>query len=139
MPVLARMVAFPLSIDVRGGAVSGLAALLADRRISPHGQVAVAVGRGQGEQIARVLRMELSEADVFSVSGGTLRAGQDLAESLRHGSYAAVVGIGGGRTLDVAQYAASLTGLPLVPVATSLAHDGLASPVASLEHGDPNI
>ena len=42
--------------------------------------------------------------------------------------------MGGGRTLDVAKYAASLVGLPMVSVATSLAHDGIASPVASLEH-----
>ena len=40
----------------------------------------------------------------------------------------------GGRTLDVAKYAASQAGLPMVSVATNLAHDGLASPVASLEH-----
>jgi glycerol-1-phosphate dehydrogenase [NAD(P)+] len=45
-----------------------------------------------------------------------------------------VVGIGGGRTLDVAKYAAGLVGLPMVSVATNLAHDGIASPVASLEH-----
>ncbi|MGP3482539.1 iron-containing alcohol dehydrogenase, partial [Escherichia coli] len=55
---------------------------------------------------------------------------------LRGGFYDAVVGIGGGRTLDVAKYAASLSGLPMVAVATSLAHDGIASPVASLEGDD---
>jgi glycerol-1-phosphate dehydrogenase [NAD(P)+] len=136
MPVLARMVALPLSVDVGGGVIRGLADLLADRRISPHGRVAVAVGQGQGEDIARVLRLEMSQADVFPVIGGTVDAGQDLAASLRRGSYDAVVGIGGGRTLDVAKYAASITGLPMVSVATSLAHDGLASPVASLEHED---
>ena len=136
MPVLARMVALPLSVDVGGGAISGLADLLRDRRISSHGRVAVAVGRGQGEEIARVLHLEMSEADVFPVIGGTVAAGQALAASLRQGSYDAVVGIGGGRTLDVAKYAASITGLPMVSVATSLAHDGLASPVASLEHED---
>ena len=136
MPVLARMVALPLSVDVGGGAISGLASLLRDRRISSHGRVAVAVGQGQGEDIARVLSLELSEADVFPVTGGTVHAGQELAASLRAGSYDAVVGIGGGRTLDVAKYAASITGLPMVSVATSLAHDGLASPVASLEHED---
>lgn len=136
MPVLARMVALPLSVDVGGGAISGLADLLRDRRISPHGRVAVVVGHGQGEEIAGVLRLELSEAEVFRVTGGTVTAGQSLADSLRRGSYDAVVGIGGGRTLDVAKYAASITGLPMVSVATSLAHDGLASPVASLEHED---
>jgi glycerol-1-phosphate dehydrogenase [NAD(P)+] len=35
----------------------------------------------------------------------------------------------------MAKYAASLSGLPMVAVATSLAHDGIASPVASLEEG----
>ena len=136
MPLLARMVAFPLSIDVHAGAVSGLADLLADRRISAYGHVAVAVGQGQGEQIAAVLRSRLPESDVFGISGGTVDAARGLADSLRQGDYDAVVGIGGGRTLDVTKYAASLTGLPLVTVATSLAHDGLASPVASLEHED---
>jgi glycerol-1-phosphate dehydrogenase [NAD(P)+] len=44
------------------------------------------------------------------------------------------VGIGGGGTLDVAKHAASLVGLPMVAVATSLSHDGIASPVSSLAH-----
>ena len=134
MPLLARMVPFPLTVDVRSGAVGDLAALLADQRISARGHVAVAVGPGQGEQIVRVLQPVLGNAAVHPVQGGTLEAAQRLADSVRAGWYDAVVGIGGGRTLDVAKYAASLTGLPMVAVATSLAHDGLASPVASLEH-----
>jgi glycerol-1-phosphate dehydrogenase [NAD(P)+] len=128
------MVAAPIAIDVRSGAVAGLAALLADQRISAHGNVAVAVGPGLGEQVVAELRPSLREADIFPVEGGTLEAAQGLAERLRSGWYDAVVGVGGGRTLDVAKYAAGLTGLPMVAVATSLAHDGLASPVASLEH-----
>ena len=134
MPLLARMVAFPLTVDVRSGAVRGIDALLADSRLSPHGQVAVAVGPGQGERVVATAGPALSNADVSLVEGGTLEAAQALAAHVRRGSYDAVVGIGGGRTLDVAKYAATLTGLPMVAIATSLAHDGLASPVASLEH-----
>jgi glycerol-1-phosphate dehydrogenase [NAD(P)+] len=134
MPLLARMVAAPLAVDVGSGAVAALASLLSDRRISSHGQVAVVVGPGQGEHIVAVVRPELENADIYPVGGGSLQAALELADSLRAGSYDAVVGIGGGRTLDVAKYAASLTGLPMVAVATNLAHDGIASPVASLEH-----
>jgi glycerol-1-phosphate dehydrogenase [NAD(P)+] len=134
VPLLARMVPSPLSVDIRRGAVEGLAALLRDQRISSRGQVAVVVGPGQGEQIIAVVRPALQNADVYPVEGGTVEAAIELADSLRAGSYDAVVGIGGGRTLDVAKYAASLTGLPMVAVATSLAHDGIASPVASLDH-----
>jgi glycerol-1-phosphate dehydrogenase [NAD(P)+] len=69
------------------------------------------------------------------VEGGSVEAATDLADRLRGGFYDALVGIGGGRTLDVAKHAASRTALPMVSVATNLAHDGLASPVSSLEHG----
>jgi glycerol-1-phosphate dehydrogenase [NAD(P)+] len=134
MPILARMVPSPLTVDVRGGAVAGLAALLQDRRISSHGHVAVVVGPGQGDQIVNVIQPLLENATVFPVEQGTLQAALELVKLLRDGSYDAVVGIGGGRTLDVAKYAASLTGLPMVAVATNLAHDGIASPVASLEY-----
>jgi glycerol-1-phosphate dehydrogenase [NAD(P)+] len=128
------LIACPLAVEVGSGAVGTLAALLSDRRISAGGQVAVVVGPGQGDEIVAVIRPVLANAEVFNVEGGTLQAALDLADQLRKGSYDAVVGIGGGRTLDVAKYGAGLTGLPMVSVATNLAHDGIASPVASLEH-----
>jgi glycerol-1-phosphate dehydrogenase [NAD(P)+] len=128
------MVASPLAVDVRSGAVAGLASLLSDRRISALGHVAVVVGPGQGERIVAAVRPALGNADIYPVHGGTLRAALGLVDALRAGSHDAVVGIGGGRTLDVAKYAASMVGLPMVAVATNLAHDGIASPVASLEH-----
>jgi len=132
MPLLARMLATPLDVDIRHGAISGLCDLLADRRISAHGHVAVAVGPGQGEEIAAILAPSLANGEVHLVEGGSLEAAHSLMTELRRGSFDAVVGIGGGRTIDVAKYAATMTALPMVAVATNLAHDGLASPVASL-------
>ncbi|MFV2085482.1 iron-containing alcohol dehydrogenase family protein [Micromonospora sp. LOL_021] len=134
MPLLARTVHTPLAIDVRRGAVAGLGALLADRRISAGGEVAVVVGPGQGERIAELIAPGLGRADVFTVAGGTLDAAHELGEKLRQRSYDAVVGIGGGKTIDTAKYAASRYAVPMVSVATSLANDGIASPVASLDH-----
>jgi glycerol-1-phosphate dehydrogenase [NAD(P)+] len=133
VPLLTRMVGTPLAIDIRPGAIAALAPLLADRRISSGGHVAVAVGPGQGEEIAEVLRPQLTNADISMVEGGSVEAARELAARLHEGFYDALVGIGGGKTLDVAKYAASLSALPLVAVATNLAHDGIASPVASLE------
>ncbi|HET7310536.1 MAG TPA: iron-containing alcohol dehydrogenase family protein [Mycobacteriales bacterium] len=128
------MIASPLTVDVRRGAITGLRQLLAEGGISAGGKVAVLVGPGQGEAIAEVLAPTLSDADVLPVEDASVDAARDLAVKLRQSSYDAVVGIGGGRTLDVAKYTASLTGLPMVAVATNLSHDGIASPVASLEH-----
>jgi glycerol-1-phosphate dehydrogenase [NAD(P)+] len=133
LPLLTRMVGTPLAIDIGPGAISALAPLLADRRISSGGHVAIVVGPGQGEELAARLRPQLENADIHTVSGG-VEAAIALSRELRREFHDAVVGIGGGRTLDIAKYAASLSGLPMVAVATSLAHDGIASPVASLEH-----
>jgi glycerol-1-phosphate dehydrogenase [NAD(P)+] len=128
------MVPAPLTVNVRSGAVANLAELLADQRISARGDVAVAVGPGLGDEILKLLEPTLGHAPVHRVEGGSLEAAQDLAGWLRSGWFDAVVGIGGGRTIDVAKHAASQSGTPMVAVATSLAHDGVASPVASLEH-----
>ncbi|NDU77513.1 iron-containing alcohol dehydrogenase [Actinomadura sp. DSM 109109] len=134
MPLLTRMLNAPLSIDVRRGAVATLGELLADRRIATEGRVAIAVGPGQGDQIAEHVRPSLAACEVFHVEGGTVEAAVSLGSRLRAGSYEAVVGIGGGRTIDATKYAATLSGIPMVSVATNLSHDGICSPVASLLH-----
>jgi glycerol-1-phosphate dehydrogenase [NAD(P)+] len=134
VPLLARTVVTPLAIEVRRGAVAALSEILANRHISAGGDVAIVVGPGQGERVVELVRPGLRRADVFTVSGGTLDAALDLAAKLRQGSYDAVVGIGGGKTIDTAKYAASRYAVPMVTVATSLANDGIASPVAALDH-----
>lgn len=134
MPLLARTVTTPLHIDVRRGAIAGLGPLLADRRISAGGDVAVVVGPGQGQRIVETLRPSLGSADVFTAVGGSIDCAHELGDKLRKRNYDAVVGIGGGKTIDTAKYAASRYGIPMVSVATSLANDGIASPVASLDH-----
>jgi glycerol-1-phosphate dehydrogenase [NAD(P)+] len=128
------MLLSPLFIDIRAGAVSGLGDLLSDRLISADGHVAIAIGPGQGERVVEAIRPTLANADIFTVRGGSLEAAGELQSELRGKNYDALVGIGGGRTLDVAKYAAMRLALPMVAVATNLAHDGIASPVSSLLH-----
>lgn len=134
MPLLGRMVASPLFVDVRRHAVADLPALLSSRYISAAGDVLVAVGPGQGEQIWNELRDSLPHADVTTIRGGSVEAAGEVQAVLTGRNYDAVVAIGGGRTLDVAKYAATRAAVPMIAVATNLAHDGLCSPVASLEY-----
>lgn len=133
MPLLARMVASPLFIDIRPGAVESLPDVLRHRHISAEGQVLVAVGKGQGREIWGLLAPAMPKAEVFTVTSASLSAANELEAALKGGSYDAVVAIGGGRTLDVAKYAATRSAIPMVAVATNLAHDGICSPVSSLE------
>ncbi|HET9897795.1 MAG TPA: iron-containing alcohol dehydrogenase family protein [Streptosporangiaceae bacterium] len=126
------MLAAPLVIDVRSGAIGDLGTLLADRRIAVEGRVAVAVGPGQGESICAELN--LASAEIFGVRDGSHDAAVALGKEVRSGNYEAVAGIGGGKTIDVTKFAAHMAGIPMVSVATSLGHDGIASPISTLTH-----
>lgn len=134
MPILTRMLPSPLVVEVRRGAVADVAQALRDRHVSGSGAVVVAVGPSQGAAIWESIRDTLPHAVPFEVRDASLATAAELQEAMAGRGYDAVVGIGGGRTLDVAKYAATRAGVPMVAVATNLAHDGLCSPVASLEH-----
>src|SRR5258708_31413082 len=118
MPLLARLLPAPVAVDVRRGAIAGLSALLADRRIAAQGRVAVAVGPGQhGTGITA--RLRLAEAEGFRVEAATVDSAVCLGKRLRAGAYEAVAGIGGGPALDRTKVAPPIARLPLGSVATN--------------------
>ena len=133
MPLLARMLAAPLVIDVRPGAIARPRRAARPTGASrPRDGSRSRSGPGQGDSIAAEL--EIDEAEIFRITDGSHDSAVALGERLRAGAYEAVAGIGGGKTIDVTKFAAHMAGIPMVAVATNLAHDGIASPVSSLEH-----
>lgn len=133
MPLLARTVATPLVVDIRRGALDDLGAILADGRISASGSVAFVVGTGIGPKVIPALERAAPKASITTVTGPTVAEARRLESALRTLAADTVVAVGGGGTLDVAKWSATMAGAPCISVATSLAHDGLASPVAVLE------
>ena len=85
MPLLARMVATPLVVDVRPGAVKDLPEVLADQRISTSGRVAVAFGRSSRDVAAELLPA-LRQADDFPIGDATVESATELADKVRFGS-----------------------------------------------------
>ncbi|CAM5554187.1 MULTISPECIES: iron-containing alcohol dehydrogenase family protein [Streptomyces] len=134
MPVLTRLIPSPLVVDIRRGALNDLAAVLADQRISSSGKLAIAISGGSGARLRERLSPALPGASWYEVGGGTLDDAVKLADAMKSGRYDAVVGLGGGKIIDCAKFAAARIGLPLVAVATNLSHDGLCSPVATLDN-----
>lgn len=134
MPVLTRLIPSPVVVDIRRGALDDLAGVLADQRISHSGKLAVAISGGSGAVLRKRLEPALPGADWYEVGGGTLDDAIKLADAMKSSHYDAVVGLGGGKIIDCAKFAAARIGLPLVAVATNLSHDGLCSPVATLDN-----
>ncbi|MFE5079693.1 iron-containing alcohol dehydrogenase family protein [Streptomyces mirabilis] len=133
MPVIARMIPSPVAVIVKHGALDGLPGILSDHRISTTGQVAVVASAGSGGALRARVAPLLPDADWYTVADGTLASAVRLSSELKSGRYDAVVGLGGGRVIDAAKYAAGRIGLPIVACATNLAHDGICSPVSILD------
>ncbi|MET4662447.1 iron-containing alcohol dehydrogenase family protein [Streptomyces fungicidicus] len=134
MPVLTRLIPSPVVVDIRPGALDDLGSVLADERVSQSGRLAIAVSGGSGARLRERIAPSLPAAGWFEVGGGTIDDAVRLAGAIKAGRYDAVVGLGGGKIIDCAKFAAARVGLPLVAVATNLAHDGLCSPVATLDN-----
>ncbi|MFF7902466.1 iron-containing alcohol dehydrogenase family protein [Streptomyces sp. NPDC007920] len=134
MPVLSRLIPSPVVVEIRRGALDDLASVLADERISHSGRLAVAVSNGSGALLRERIAPSLPGATWYEVGGGTLDDAIRLAGEMKAGRYDAVVGLGGGKIIDCAKFAAARVGLPLVAVPTNLSHDGLCSPVATLDN-----
>ena len=137
MAVLSRLIQAPAAVRIGPGVAAELPAILADQRISSSGRLAVAISEGSGTQLREQLARDLP-ADVgwFTVSRASLDDAVDLADRIRAdpAPHDTLVAIGGGKVIDAAKYAAARLGMPLVAVATNLAHDGICSPVATLEN-----
>lgn len=69
--------------------------------------------------------------DTIEVQDASFESASALFTSLA-GNSQAVIGLGGGKALDVAKYVAFLAGLPYYAVPTSLSNDGFSSPQSSL-------
>ncbi|NGO74861.1 iron-containing alcohol dehydrogenase family protein [Streptomyces sp. YC504] len=135
MPVLTRLMPSPVVVDIRAGALDDLPTILTDQRIAPTGKLAFAVSGGSGKALQERFAPLFPGAQWFSQADGTLDGAIALADAIKKaGRYDALVSLGGGKVVDCAKYAAARVGLPLVAVATNLAHDGLCSPVATLDN-----
>ena len=62
-----------------------------------------------------------------------IMTGFEPAVNKVRGNLIKVIGVGGGRILDIAKFVAAANQWPSIAIATNLAHDGLASPVSILD------
>ena len=65
-----------------------------------------------------------------------IRFAMQLAERVIATDISCIVAMGGGKTLDVGKYAAYVSKRPLLAIPTTMAHDGIVSPVAVLKRED---
>jgi len=128
-----RRNAFPAIVEIGSGVMSRLPEILRTTDLDARDVVVVTgvlSSRGYAEDVVRLLRARGSRVRLVSVRRGTVGEASRLSETLRCDDI--VLAVGGGKVVDVAKLAARYAGAYLVSVPTTLAHDGISSPIASL-------
>jgi len=86
-----------------------------------------------GRQALKMLREASFRADAVFVADADLDTVDNVRNEATKISADAVIGVGGGRTIDVAKLSASKSGIHFISVPTTAAHDGIASCLASIK------
>lgn len=126
-------IAIPTLVRAKPGALDRLGIYLSR---AAHHKVAVMLSKGLTsplpDRVTRSLKEQSIEAVAWvEVADNDLESTARLFAELPKG-VTAVVGVGGGKALDVAKYVGFLSRLPYYAVPTSLSNDGFCSPQSSL-------
>lgn len=79
------------------------------------------------------MRCDLKKSELYLIEQNSFEQAMELAKMLCAENFEAIIGIGGGKVLDVAKYAGFVSKVPYICLPTTLSNDSLASPVAVLD------
>lgn len=82
---------------------------------------------------------KLGTIQVEYVKDNSIEYSMKISEKIIENDIDYLVGMGGGRVLDVGKYAAYISKIPFISVPTTMANDGLASPIAVLKKKDGKV
>ncbi len=104
------------------------------QRLGLGGRCILVTGRSTiqvaGERVAEILQ-ECSP-EVVAVESATREEVERVVGRAKEAGASFLVGVGGGKVIDVAKLAAHLLGLEFVSIPTAASHDGIASSMASI-------
>ena len=84
-----------------------------------------------GKKVFDSLSLE-TDADLISVGGSKEEAVKDTMRAVERTKPDVLIGVGGGKTIDIAKYSSFKTHAEFVSIPTALSHDGIASSRVSL-------
>lgn len=125
------------SLNIGEGVINEVASTLRENDIS--GKILYVSDPVVDELYGSIVRPQIEAVGRIkeeTVSHNTIAYSMDVAERVIATDVSCIVALGGGRVLDVCKYAAYISKCPLLSIPTTMANDGIASPIAVLKRQD---
>lgn len=131
-----RKIQLPREIYTGPGVIEDTGRICRDLRFEGRAMVVTGPRTLQiaGEAAIESLQAEGFEVDQVTVDDATMASVRNVQDGLD--GVSVVLGVGGGKVIDVAKMSATLEGLHFISVPTAASHDGIASPRASIRNGE---
>lgn len=134
---LAHTIHLSKDIIIGAGILSDVGKICRNRRFN--GPILVITGqnvhRVAGERLVGVLEDSRYKVDCDFAGEPTEAEIERVQRRVRKQRAETLIGIGGGRVIDVAKLAASRTSIPFISIPTAASHDGIGSPYSSIHNG----
>ncbi|MCW4009619.1 MAG: NAD(P)-dependent glycerol-1-phosphate dehydrogenase [Candidatus Bathyarchaeota archaeon] len=128
----------PREVIVGNGTLSRVPEIV--KRLGLKGPALIVAGQKSCEIAGNTVRDLLVQSDItvdtILVSAATLRDVLTIEERIADLKPQVLFGVGGGTKIDAAKLSSAHQGIPFVSVPTTLSHDGIASPLASVKGFD---
>lgn len=86
-----------------------------------------------GEIVFTQIKKFYTSIDINIIDDNSMNSSFSLASKILSDDIDLIIGLGGGRVLDVSKHAAFMSKIKFISIPTALAHDGIASPIAVLK------
>jgi glycerol-1-phosphate dehydrogenase [NAD(P)+] len=125
----------PREVIVGRGTIKRIPELLQRLKIS--GTALIIAGKKSneiaGEKVRDLLSQSGMSVDTFLVKKVTTREVLMVEKQIKSWGPRVVIAVGGGTKIDAAKLSSSYQNIPFISVPTTLSHDGIASPLASVK------
>jgi glycerol-1-phosphate dehydrogenase [NAD(P)+] len=97
------------------------------------GPYVIVCGSNKTKDVAKEVSSYLKDFHIFNISIANIEAVESVETLIRETRSKTVIGVGGGKAIDVAKHSAFKSNTKFVSLPTSPSHDGITSPFASIK------
>lgn len=129
-----RHINIPVIFKIERNSLDNLSSIFGEFNLK-HKRFLIIHGQKSFKKIAQKIRKNFPRAKEIEVFSNSIKEVRRIGKEITEENPDFVIGVGGGKVLDVAKFASANHNVDFISIPTTLSHDGIASPIAVIDYG----